>query len=401
MAIGGRFHPKELSMLSIFDLRAYRGAPSLLLAAVASTLIGQSAVQPAPRIVGDVVPSAEWAQTSPESVGYSSAKLEALRGWVKTQDTTSMMVVVQGRVIFSYGDVAHTSKVASVRKSVLGMLYGKYLADDTIELYKTVKQLGLDDKEPFLPIEANATLVQLLASRSGIYLPGHTAAPETLSSGDQGRYMPPRGSEFPGSHYVYNNWDFNAAGTAFEKLTHKDIYQALQADLAAPLGLQDYLVSKQKKTFTPDSVHPEYAMFLSTRDMARLGLLMLDWGVWNGKIIFPGDWARYMTTLITQFKDINPTGLRNGGEPERWGYGLLWWVWDEPNYPGYTYIGFMQGAYSAMGTGGQFITVLPSKDMVVVHQVDIDKNSRAAVSPSSYMAMLAMIANAYCDKDCK
>jgi hypothetical protein len=38
---------------------------------------------------------------------------------------------------------------------------------------------------------------------------------------------------------------------------------------------------------------------------------------------------------------------------------------------------------------------------VVVHQVDIDKNSRAAVSPSSYMAMLSMIANAYCDKDCK
>jgi tRNA nucleotidyltransferase (CCA-adding enzyme) len=61
----------------------------------------------------------------------------------------------------------------------------------------------------------------------------------------------------------------------------------------------------------------------------------------------------------------------------------------------------MQGAYSAMGTGGQFITVLPSRDMVVVHQVDIDKNSRAAVSPSSYMAMLSMIANAYCDKDCK
>ena len=384
-----------------FPSRTCQRVQALLFVAAAPPLLCQSAAQPAPRIVGDVVPGAEWAQTSPESVGYSSAKLEALRAWVKTQDTTSMMVVVQGRVIFSYGDVSHTSKVASVRKSVLGMLYGKYLADDTIGLDKTVKQLGLDDKDPFLPMEANATLVQLLASRSGIYLPALKVAPETLPSWDQGHYLPPRGSEYPGSHYVYNNWDFNAAGTAFEKLTHKDIYQALQTDLAAPLGLQDYLVSKQKKIDAPGSMHPEYAMYLSTRDMARLGLLMLDWGVWNGKIIFPGDWARYMTTLITPFKDINPTGLRNGGEPERWGYGLLWWVWDEPSYPGYTYIGFMQGAYSAMGTGGQFITVLPSRDMVVVHQADIDKNSRAAVSPSSYMAMLSMIANAYCDKDCK
>jgi hypothetical protein len=39
--------------------------------------------------------------------------------------------------------------------------------------------------------------------------------------------------------------------------------------------------------------------------------------------------------------------------------------------------------------------------MVVVHRVDIDKDSRAAVSPSSYMAMLTMIANANCGDDCK
>jgi len=376
-------------------------AISALLAFGAIAAGDQTAPPATARIMGDVVPGAEWTQTTPESVGYSSAKLEALRAWVMTQDTSSMMVVVQGRVIFSYGDVSHTSKVASVRKSVLGMLYGKYVADDTIDLDKTVKQLGLNDNDPFLPIETNATLVQLLASRSGIYLPVQKAPPETLPGWDQGKYMPPRGSEYPGTHYVYNNWDFNAAGTAFEKLTHKDMYQALQTDLAVPIGMQDYVVAKQKKIPAPGSVHLEYAMHLSTRDMARLGLLMLDFGVWNGKIIFPGDWTRYMTTLITQFKDINPTGLRNGGEPERWGYGLLWWVWDEPNYPGYTYIGFMQGAYSAMGTGGQYITVLPAKDMVVVHQVDIDKNSRSAVSPSSYMAMLSMIANAYCDKECK
>jgi hypothetical protein len=45
--------------------------------------------------------------------------------------------------------------------------------------------------------------------------------------------------------------------------------------------------------------------------------------------------------------------------------------------------------------------VLPSKDMVIVHQVDIDKNTHASVSPSSYIAMLSMIANAYCDTNCK
>jgi CubicO group peptidase (beta-lactamase class C family) len=190
------------------------------------------------------------------------------------------------------------------------MLYGKYVFDNTIDIDKTVKQLGLDDKQPFLPMEEKATLVQLLAARSGIYLP-QREHPESLSAWDQGRYMPPRGSAYPGSQFVYNNWDFNAAGTAFEKLTHKGIYEALQTDLAVPIGMQDYAVAKQKKYDSPDSVHPEYAMYLSTRDMARLGLLMLDSGVWNGKTIVPGDWVRYITTLQTPFHDIYPVGFRN------------------------------------------------------------------------------------------
>jgi CubicO group peptidase (beta-lactamase class C family) len=369
-------------------MRPSLAAFALTLALSTFTLRAQNV----PLISGDVVPGAEWQQTAPESVGYSSAKLEAMRGWLKTQDTGSMLVIVQGRVIFSYGDTSHTSKVASVRKSVLGMLYGNYVLNGKIDLSKTVKQLGLDDKLSFLPIEEHATLEQLLASRSGIYLP-------TGSSGEKD-YMPPRGSEYPGVHYVYNNWDFDAAGFAFERLTGKDIYQAVQTDLALPLGMQDYAVSKQKKIPT-EGLHPEYAMNLSTRDMARLGLLMLDYGVWNGKSVIPADWVRYMTTLITPFRDINPTSLRNYGEPARWGYGFLWWVWDEPAFPGNTYSGFMQGAYSAMGTGGTFITVLPAKDMVVVHQVDIDKNYRASVSPSSYIAILSMIANANCATDCK
>jgi hypothetical protein len=45
--------------------------------------------------------------------------------------------------------------------------------------------------------------------------------------------------------------------------------------------------------------------------------------------------------------------------------------------------------------------VIPAKDMVVVHQVDIDKDYRAYVSPSSYIAILSMIANANCGDNCK
>jgi hypothetical protein len=48
---------------------------------------------PAMRVVDNVVPGAEWQTVAPKSVGYSSAKLEALRAWVRTQDTGSMTVI--------------------------------------------------------------------------------------------------------------------------------------------------------------------------------------------------------------------------------------------------------------------------------------------------------------------
>lgn len=336
----------------------------------------------------DTVPAATWQTATPESLGLSTPRLEALRAWLKTQDTESMMVVVGGRVVFSFGDVAHVSKIASIRKSVLGILYGKYVINGTVDTGKTVVQLGLEDQGAFLPIETHATLEQLMTARSGIYLASEDDTPK-------------RGTQYPGAFFNYQNWDFNAAGTAFEHLTGHGIYQALQSDLAVPLGMQDFSLTRQQKVFPPDTVHPEYAMFLSTRDLARIGLLMLRYGVWGDKQLVSPDWVRYLTTLVTPFRDIHPTAFANAGEPERWGFGAMWWVWDQPAFPGNVSTGFLQGAYSGMGTGGTFLTVLPARNMVVIHKVDIDRDPHASVSSSSYIAMLSMLENSRCNGVCK
>jgi CubicO group peptidase (beta-lactamase class C family) len=187
-----------------------------------------------------------------------------------------MMIVAQGRVIFSYGDVAHARKIASARKSVLDMLYGKYVMNNTIDIGKNVKDLGLEDpKTPFYPMEAKATLIQLLAARSCIYLP-EREHPGDLPEFDQGRFMPPRSSCFPGSQMVYNNCDFDNAGVVFERQVGKPVYDALGDDLARPLGMQDYDLELQKKNKAASVSKEGYPLWLSTRDMARLGLLMLD-----------------------------------------------------------------------------------------------------------------------------
>lgn len=338
-------------------------------------------------------PTETWERIRPEAAGYSSRKLEVLREWLKSQKTTALQLTIRGRQIFEYGDLGKVSKVASVRKSILAMLYGNYVERGRVDLGLTVVQLGLEDTEPFLPIEKGATLQHLLTARSGIYLATGNRELSDLS--------PRRGSQTPGTYFQYQNWDFNAAGTAFEKLSGKDIFVALEEDLAKPLRLQDFVRSVQRKNSElPVTRHPEYAMYLSTRDMSRLGLLMLADGNWNGLQVIPKGWVGRITTLVTPSADLHPMGVgAHRTQIGRWGYGMLWWVWDAPNLPG-TMTGPYQGAYSAMGANGQYITVLPLLGLVFCHKVDFDQEPDRTISPSEFHTLLQMVIDSSCPGDC-
>jgi CubicO group peptidase (beta-lactamase class C family) len=80
-------------------------------------------------------PGADW-QPLPnrEEASFSSSRLHALTDLLKTEHTTAMLGAVHGRVLFEYGDVAYVSEIASVRKSVLCMLYGNYVQNGKIDL---------------------------------------------------------------------------------------------------------------------------------------------------------------------------------------------------------------------------------------------------------------------------
>ena len=345
----------------------------------------------APSLAADdaaVFPGADWEHVQPRDADFDEARLDALRVWLRTQRTTGLVVVTGGRVVFEHGDVTRLSKVASVRKSVLAMLYGRYVEDGTIDLDRTIKDVGLEDLTPYLAVEEGATLRHLLMARSGVYLPSGNEELTVLS--------PRRGSYSPGTYFQYQNWDFNAAGAAFEKLTGRDIYDALESDLARPIGMQDFDRSRQRKgDSAPDSNFDEYKMYLSARDMARLGLLMLRRGNWNGAQLVPAAWVDEMTTLVTPQADIHPV-ISGPAFANRWGYGLLWWVWDSRDVRGAP-TGPYSGAYTAMGAYGQYITVLPLLDLVIAHQVAFEEEderagrSIAVVQQWEYDTILQMI----------
>lgn len=295
-------------------------------------------------------PGKEWQSVAPASVGYDAKKLAAVKDYVEAGNAQGMHVSVGGQTILTAGDIKTANYVASVRKSVLAIMYGPYVADGTINLNASLSDIGLDDVGGLMPLEKTATVRDLISARSGIYHPAS-------NSGDNSNLAPKRGSVKPGTYFLYNNWDFNAAGDSFELLTGKNIYAELNRQIVTPLGFQDFDLASHKRSGNPErSSHLAYHMNISARDLARVGVLMLAEGKWQDQQLVPKFWMREIVAPHTQADDMRPQSAKDN----HFEYGYMWWLFDDDNVPA-----AYKGGYAARGHYGQYLVVLPAIDMVI------------------------------------
>jgi CubicO group peptidase (beta-lactamase class C family) len=355
---------------------AVAAALSVAIAACASRTTPPVPVAAAP---AHLFPAADWEKVRDlTAAGYCQDKLDRVTSKAKALPTTALMAVVGGRVLYEYGDVTTVSYLASVRKSVLAMLFGTYVASGKIRLDTTLADLKIDDVGGLSAAEKDATVADLLGARSGVY---HAAS----NAGDDLASAPPRGSQKHGTYFLYSNWDFNALGTIFEQETGQSIYDALERDLVKPIGMQDFdRATHRRSGNAKQSIHLAYHMNFSTRDMARIGYVMLREGNWNSQQIVPREWARRIVSVMTPVREMNPPGNRKGP----FGYGYLWWVWD-----GEAATGPFEGAYSGRGAIGQYITVLPKLDLVIAHKT---RPGGGSVSWTQYMELVNGVLAARC-----
>ncbi|WP_096200782.1 serine hydrolase domain-containing protein [Bacillus sp. FJAT-45350] len=285
---------------------------------------------------------------TPEEAGFSSEKLEEARLYYNSLGSTSAMVIYKGKVLLSWGGVTKKSNAHSVRKSFLSALYGQHVQEGTIDINKTLSELDVIDNTLLSEQEKQARIVDLLTSRSGVF----------LRAGEESLLMrwnrPERGIHLPGIYFYYNNWDFNVLGSIYKDLTDADVFTEFEERLATPLGMEDYTPEDSYYKYElKRSLHPSYIFRMSTRDMARFGQLYLQNGVWNGKQLIPEQWIKESTSLHAH----TPISL--------YGYGYMWWVADSGKW-------YDRGLYSAIGRYGQSIDVVPEKELVFVHRVDSD-----------------------------
>jgi CubicO group peptidase (beta-lactamase class C family) len=242
------------------------------------------------------------------SHGWSPAKLAEARRVAAAIGSAAVLVVNRGVVIAAWGDLTHKYSCHSMRKSLISALYGIAHARNQIDLGITLAQLEIDDHPPALtPEEKGATIEDLLTSRSGIYHPALSESPEMKAR------RPARHSHPPGTFWYYNNWDFNALGTIYEQATGNGVFDAFYEEIAVPTGMQDYGPADGRYVTGPASVHRTYQFRMSTRDLARFGLLYLRRGRWQERQLLSSQWVDASTRFHAT------VGFRRG-------YGYMWWI---------------------------------------------------------------------------
>jgi CubicO group peptidase (beta-lactamase class C family) len=279
-------------------------------------------------------------------------------------DLVAAQIRHAGRTVAEVGDVSRPVHAHSIRKSILSALFGIARDRGQLDLDTTLGDLGIDDRPLLTDTEKSATIEDLLTTRSGVYLPA-----------DDGRVLalPPRGSHPPGTFWCYNNWDFNILGEIYERVTGRSVFVAFEHELAKPLGLADWDIYRHGSyEYRADIVggttrHPNYTFQLSARDIGTFGELYLNNGDWHARQLISPEWVARST--CPRARTSHPAGLFGM-------YGYCWWVAGPPDELGDT--GIAGQMYSAVGLGGNFMTVLPAIDTVVTVVTDGD-----AVPPSN------------------
>jgi CubicO group peptidase (beta-lactamase class C family) len=181
-----------------------------------------------------VFPGVQWEAANPAELGWSIQGLANAYQAFATLTPASMVVIDRGRIVIAWGDIARRVKVSSVRKSLLSALYGTPVRDERIKLDDTLEKLEIDDDPPLTYGERQATLRMLLQARSGVYYSYVGGSPHMRE------LMPEREAHPPGAFWSYNNWDFNVLGGVYERKLNRKIEEAFQAEIAAPLQMQDF-----------------------------------------------------------------------------------------------------------------------------------------------------------------
>ncbi len=291
-------------------------------------------------------PAKEWRTSTPEQQGLDSETLREALDYIQQHhvDIHSLLVVRNGYVILDAYFYPYKSNdphdVASVTKSITSTLVGiaidegkiKSAQQPVVSFFPGNSVANVDDRKQRLTIE------DLLTMSSGLQCEprkNELTLLEMRESNNWVKYMIDLPmAEQPGRKFVYCSGGMHLLSGIISQVNGQSADAFARRSLFKPLGIRTALwpADPQGVSYGWGDLH------LHPRDMAKIGYLWLNRGGWNGKSIVSGDWMDRSTRASAANND--------------YGYGI--WIKSGA------------GLYEAVGRGGQRISVVPAKNIVVV-----------------------------------
>ena len=305
--------------------------------------------------------------------------------------TDGILILHRGRVVYEryFGCLEEDGKHAamSMTKSVTGLLAEIMIAEGDLDEKLTVAEIIPEIEGSAF---ATATVRQVMDMTTGvkysenyadpnadIWLYSQAASPMPKPDNYDGpngyweylQQVKPEGEHGEAFHYKTINSDM--LGWVISRVSGKSVTELASDRLWRRVG------AEQDAYQTVDGLGVPFAgggLTAGLRDLGRLGLLMLDEGVINGKRLFPD-------RVVTQ--------IRAGGDRSKFGnefptlagasYRSQWWVLHNEH-----------GAFAARGVHGQTIYIDPTAEMVLVRFASFPRAQNGFIDPTSLPAFQAV-----------
>jgi CubicO group peptidase (beta-lactamase class C family) len=328
-------------------------------------------------------PRGEWQRKSPSELGFDATKLGQAIAYAqanasswdfekdqvrifgpllgpvpKTHAATNGIIVRHGYVAAEFGDVKASDPAYSVAKSFLAVLCGLAVERGLIRNVNDPVTRYVHDGGYDSPHNSQITWKEHLQQTSEWEgtLWGKNANFVGAQEFGAGQ-LAPRAIQPPGSFFEYNDVRINRLSLSLLRLFKIGLPDVLKTSIMDPIGASSewrwipyansYVeIGGRKIGSVSGGTRWGGGLWISSEDLARFGLLILNRGQWRNQQLVPAKWLA---------EAVTPSDRQAG-------YGYLWWLntnekaW--PNVPA--------SSFAAIGNGANTIWIDPDDDIVIV-----------------------------------
>jgi CubicO group peptidase (beta-lactamase class C family) len=298
-----------------------------------------------------------WDTIAPQTLGYCQPKIDSLYNFLEQNNSKAFILLKDGKIVLEKYFGTHTATTpwqwASAGKTITSFMTGIAQQEGYLSITDTTASyLGQGWTNCAPQQEERITIWNQLTMTSGLDdgVPDHFCTLDTCLN-----YLAD-----PGTRWAYHNGPYTLLDGVIENATGLTLNNYTTQKLKNPTGMTGAFFS----------VGYNNVFFSTARSMARFGSLILNKGNWNGNQIMTD--TAYFNDMVNTSQNLNKS------------YGYLWWLNGKQSFmvpslqtvfPAFMCPNAPADMISAIGSGGQFLNVVPSQNLVWLRMGDEPSNS--------------------------